>query len=226
MINQILIQANYTREHEVRYNPTYKEDEKTATLRRTVTLDLERFILEGAYTQRKNKEYILKNWLSMSPSTIADGLGIQAQSVRAIQKQIYQDFVKELGNNILELLVDNNFQQIKKNLDCAYQRLQNNNQFIFDEVQDAIMLKEKNLFLLEDNVHKCYSSFRNELRKDGNIEHSSLQKEAQLLKLYTNNYLDKLIDKVDIVKLNTLMRILDGDIGSLNLRNHIQKYFE
>lgn len=226
MISQILIQANYTREHEVRYNPTYKENERMATLRRTVTLDLERFILEGAYTQRKNKEYILKNWLSMSPSTIADGLGIQAQSVRAIQKQIYQDFVKELGNNILELLLDNNFPQIKKNLDCAYQRLQNNNQFIFDEVLDTIMLKEKNLFLLEDNVYKCYSSFRNELREDGNIEHSSLQKEAQLLKLYTNNYLDKLIDKVDIVKLNTLIRILDGDIGSLNLRNHVQKYFE
>lgn len=88
------------------------------------------------------------------------------------------------------------------------------------------MLKEKNLFLLEDSVHKCYSSFRNELREDGNIEHSSLQKEARLLKIYTNNYLDKLIDEVDIVKLNTLLDVLNGTIGSLNLRNHVQKYFQ
>ncbi|MGO3733357.1 MAG: hypothetical protein ACTJHC_09300 [Vagococcus sp.] len=226
MINQILIQANYTREHEVRYNHSYKEDEKTATLRRTVTLDLEKFILEGAYTQRKNKEYILKNWLSMSPTDIADNLGIQAQSVRAIQRQIYQDFSKELGNNILDLLIDNNFQQIKKNLDCAYQRLQNNNQFIFKEVEHIIVGKENNLSFLNDKINEYCTTLRIELRENGNIDNSSFHKEAQILKLYTNASLNRLLDNLDIVKFNTLIQILNGNTGSLKLRNYVQKYFD
>ncbi|MHC5268849.1 hypothetical protein ACYSNO_06705 [Enterococcus sp. LJL98] len=222
MIRKILIYSKFARDGE---SPDLNEEGKNLLTAYTATIALERFILSGVYTQRKNKEFILKNCLLLTPSEIAESLGIQPQSVRAIQKEIYADLVKEIGDDVLDLIQEKQYTTIGHRIDYSNQRLENNNQIIFKNVTDIAYEHVKNIDYLNDQIQQLSTQLREELKIKQTIKNSTFKNEFQYLQVYSPLYCNTLFNNIDPVKFLTILSILEGDTGSIDLRNKIQKDF-
>lgn len=222
-IKKILIQSKFCRDNDDDDLDENGKDYQNLELCYTVTISLEQFILLGNYTNRKNKQFVLKNCLLYSPNEIARILAILPQSVRTIQRDIYKDFAKEMGNDILELLQQKKYKKIGQRLDCANKRIENNNQFAFKEVEQLAKIKGSDIACLDDKINKCFNLLRDEITNKTLIKDLSFNTELQILNMYNKSYFNELLGRIDVIKFLTLITILKGDMGSINLRNHIQK---
>lgn len=183
--------------------------------------ELSSFIFRGDYTNVKNKEYVLRNWLLYSPRHMANDLGITVKGVYYLKKKINDQLVKELGSDLTTLVFNENFQEISTRLKLSKKRL--NTDSALPHYINSVVTKK----VLEETHNTPMDGWLESNLKATLNGHNTIDAfipELAFMKHYRKIEINKQINSLNPKLLDYLIQISANKKGSLELRNLLFKY--
>ncbi|MGF2715599.1 hypothetical protein ACQUY5_25670 [Bacillus cereus] len=150
--------------------------------------EVQKYIMEGTFTDVKFKGYLLNNWDKPVKEQYEE-LGIARSSYYSQRKTLDSDLEKVLGNNIVQLILKEDFEEVDLILDTVLVGYSSDKLVIMSVL--SRIDKEKHNKNSRYNLEECLT-------------------EIAFLKKYSNLDLEVLLMQCDADKLNYLLRLLDA----------------
>lgn len=182
------------------------------------------YIQSGTYTNRRNKSFLLKNWMELSNKELSNHLGISVSAVSYAKKSISEDLKRSLGLSILEDIGNNDFQNIQ-------QVIMNEETYfaiptlfppsIINEIKqrNAVLPMEMGVQYTSNRIQELLYHLYSGVTDDKN----ALQF-YQALQLLQKMYVPKMIEElqaIDLPLLCELIKILTCESGTAELRHQL-----
>ncbi|EEM74794.1 hypothetical protein bthur0014_55780 [Bacillus thuringiensis IBL 4222] len=158
--------------------------------------EVQKFIMEGSYTDVKHKGYLLNNWDKPTKEQYEE-LGISRSFYYKQRKALDEDLEKMLGTEVVELILKEEFKEVDLILDTL----------LADYSSERVVIKSV-VNRIEKGEHNDKSRYTLE----------ECLNEIALLKKYSNLDLEVLLMNCDMNKLNYLLRLLDAKESDVKSR--------
>ncbi|PGF04997.1 hypothetical protein [Bacillus toyonensis] len=158
--------------------------------------EVQKFIMEGSYTDVKHKGYLLKNWDKPTKEQYEE-LDISRSFYYKQRKALDEDLEKMLGTEVVQLILQEEFNEVDLILDTL----------LADYSSEKVVIKSV-VTRIEKGEHNKSSRYRLE----------ECLNEIALLKKYSNLDLEVLLMNCDMSKLNYLLRLLDAKESDVKSR--------
>lgn len=184
------------------------------------------FIRTGDYTNRRNKKVILNFWTKYSNKELADRLNLTVSTISYAKRDINIDLMNSLGENIVTLLKNRQFEKVNRIIDSETKYLSQGIMF------PSELLRKINDKYKED-LNKCghinqdtMCNLTNQL-VDGSTR--QLPEVDQALHLLHQFFLPRVLDTIEyynIWYLQPMVEILFGTAGTAEARRALLEILE
>lgn len=182
------------------------------------------YIQSGIYTNRKNKSFLLKNWITLSNKELSDQLKISVSAISYAKKSINEDLKRSLGLSILETIQNNDFQTIQQITMIEETYFLTSSPFPSSIINEIVQkhsfspIKIDNEYTnnqVQELIYQLYSK---------TTDNKNLLQFYQALQLLQKMYIPKLIEeleRIDLSLLYELIKILTCESGAAELRHQL-----
>ena len=181
-----------------------RSNSETSELRMSLFNSVKKFVLGGEYTSYKNKEVFL-SYAFYKDSVIAKKLGISEAGVRRVRARLSEQAYRMIGVSTLDTILggtESDLLALKPYIDSLSNKTTSGSLFSGE--------------ILELIDYLCLDSTVNFNLEDCAVEMS-------MLRLFSFPLIKEAFSRIDIEKLNYLIRVLNGETGDLKTRSIVSQ---